>query len=322
VLGWQDEEFQAFSRAVALARQADDHTLRSLYVTLEAYHQWLRSDYRASSATAEEGKRLTLEAGDAYHYMSCLYFQASALLHLGEWDDGLRAAREGLELAEKNGHLMATRVYRYTLSWFHEQAFDYERARELCALAVSRTDAGQFDLYLGLIRLGMAHLGLRDLDAAHECLREVTDRLERGATMDWIWHMHLHHALGEYWLARGDPVRAQRDAEETRARADQWGERTYQALARRTLAEVALARHDWDQAEAELSQALLLLDGNELPLAEWRVHATAAQLHRRRRCRTAANQSRARSLAVLRRLANSLGPDDTLRQHMLNNLPK
>jgi DNA-binding winged helix-turn-helix (wHTH) protein len=321
VLGWQDEELRAFATAAKLVRQGDDRALHGLYVTLEAYYAWLRSEYRAATIAADEGKQLTSEMNDSYHYMSCHYFRACALLHLGELGEGLRAARHGLEMAEKNGHLLATRVFRFTLSWFHEQVFDFEQARALCEPLILHTLGGQFDLYLGLIRLGMAHLGRRDLDSAYDCFRAVTDRLDRGDRMDWIWYMHLHNGLAEYWLARGDLAGARREAEKTRTLAEQSGERTYGALGRRLLAEVAIARRDWDRAETELSGALGLLEGDELPLARWRLDATAARLHQKRRRPAAAKRCRGHSRAVLHRLADSLDADDPLRQHMLSHLP-
>ena len=51
-----------------------------------------------------------------------------------------------------------------------------------------------------------------------------------------------------------------------------WG-RTYLALGKSALAKIALAEQQWEQAEAELSQALAVLEGAEAPLAAWRVYA-------------------------------------------------
>jgi hypothetical protein len=138
--------------------------------------------------------------------------------------------------------------------------------------------------------------------------------------MDWLWHMHLHRGLSEYRLARGELAEARLEAQQTCALAAQSGERTYLALGRRTLAEIALATRNWEQAEAELSRALALVEGGDVPLAEWRVYATAARLHQRRR-RTEAEGYRERSLGVLRRLADSLGDEAPLHRHLLHHLP-
>jgi hypothetical protein len=72
------------------------------------------------------------------------------------------------------------------------------------------------------------------------------------------------------------------------------------------LAEIALAEHDDARAEAELSRALAALKGAEAPLAEWRVHETAARLRTRRKQMSQARRHRARSAATLTRLIDSL----------------
>jgi hypothetical protein len=321
VNGWQDDEARAWTEAVLAARHARDHALLGLYLTLDAYYQFHRSEYLAAVEAAEEGLPLALEASDDYHYMSCQYFKALALLHLGEWGEGLRIARDGLELAEKNAHGLATRVFQYGLSWFHEQAFDFATARELCERAVQQTMENEFVLFFGLIRLGTVHLGLRQWEEAFRCFWEVTRKLERGAMMDWIWHMHLHSGLSEHWMAQRDFVRARQEANRACALAAQSGERTRLALGRRTLAEIALAERDWAAAEAEIRQAEVVLAGRDLPLAEWRVYATAADLHRRQRRKAAAQDCRARSRGVLRRLADSLGNEASLRHHMHSHMP-
>ncbi len=319
--GWRDEDARSLAEALDAARRANDRTLFGLYLTLSAFNRIHRSEYRAACAAAAEGLPLMLQAGDAYHYMSGLCFRAWALLHLGEWGEAHRIVRDGLQMAEKNGHGVGTRVFQLLLGWLYGEAFDFARARELCEPVTRQAVEGQFDQVHSFIRLGMAHLGLGTCEAAFSCFREVTRRLEGGAIVDWIFHLYLHHGLSEYWLAQCQWAAARQEAEHTCAMAVQSGERTYLALGRRTLAEIALAERNWDQAEAELSQALAMLEGNEVPLAEWRVYATAARLHQRRRRKAQAERHRAHSRAVLHRLADSLGDETSLRQHMLSHLP-
>ncbi|MGH9049473.1 MAG: hypothetical protein ACRDY4_07085, partial [Acidimicrobiia bacterium] len=85
------------------------------------------------------------------------------------------------------------------------------------------------------------------------------------------------------------------------------GERTYLAIGRRLLAEVALAERRWGQARAELSRALAVLRVGDAPLAAWRVYATGARLHDRQGRRVAAARDRAKGLAVFRQLVEPLG---------------
>jgi hypothetical protein len=103
--------------------------------------------------------------------------------------------------------------------------------------------------------------------------------------------------------------------------ATQPGERTYLALGKCVLAKIALAEQQWELAEAELSQALAVLEGADVPLAAWRVYATAAQLYEQRGRSTEARRYWTRSAAVRIRLADSLGNALELRQSLLAYLP-
>jgi len=131
--------------------------------------------------------------------------------------------------------------------------------------------------------------------------------------------MMLSHGLSGYWLAHQEFARARQEAERLCELAVQPAERTYLALGRRTLAEVALAEHKWAEAEKAVSQALAVLEGIEAPLAEWRVCATAAQFYDQRHRKTKACQYWARSAAVLNQLADSLGEAVELRHSLLTH---
>ena len=95
------------------------------------------------------------------------------------------------------------------------------------------------------------------------------------------------------------------------------GERTYLALGRQALAEAALAQRNLPAAERELSEALHAVDGYDVPLAEWRVCATAARVELVRGHRVKADACWTRSAAVLDRLAASLKDDADLHRSFL-----
>src|SRR5262249_49069908 len=134
--GWSSDDSRALAEAVEVLRRANQRAPLGGAVTLDAYHRCHRSEYRAACEAAAEGVQLGVEVGDAYYYMSCQFFQAWALLHLGAWGEALRLTRDGLRMAEKNGHCLGVRAWQFMLAWLHEQAFDFQRARELCEPAV------------------------------------------------------------------------------------------------------------------------------------------------------------------------------------------
>jgi hypothetical protein len=162
--------------------------------------------------------------------------------------------------------------------------------------------------------------------ASFQCFSEVAERFDRERSlMDWILRIPHHYGLSRYWLAQGQPAQARREAERVCELAAQPGERTYPALGHQTLAEVAMVKPglgpnpgtNFEEAEAAITKALATLDDAEAPLAQWRVHMTAAQLYERLGRSADAVDSWRRSADTLLQLANSLDPDDPLRESLL-----
>jgi tetratricopeptide (TPR) repeat protein len=238
---------------------------------------------------------------------------------MGQWGEMSRILGKGLEMAKRNDSRRWTVLYQLELAWLREQAFDFEAAGEICEQAHEQAlkIGHPYTESLSLILLGMARLGLGQLDAAFRCFSEVAARLDRERIlMDWILRLPLHDGLGRYWLAQGELARARREAEALRELAAQPGERTYLALAHRTLAEIAMATQQWGEAENEVSRALIALEGTEAPSAEWRVCATTAQLYEQLGHVAEAARHWRRSADALDRLAESLGADDQLRESL------
>ena len=318
-LDWGDGHAEALAEAVEAARRTGDREMLGLHLARYSYFEALRSNYAAAWRTAEEASQLALELSDAHSFLLSQFFQAWGLLHQGRWGEMRRILSKGLEMAERNEHRRWAVLYLLELAWLHEEAFDYPRARVMCEQAHEQARMIQhpYTEALCLILLGLAELGLKQYEAAFRCFREVAAGLDRERSlMDWILRILLHDGLSRYWLTQHQPMQARREAELTRELAAQPGERTYLALAHRTLAEVALAEQQPDEAELEISRALAAIEGADAPLAEWRVCETAAQLYEELGRTAEAGQSRRRSADTLVRLAESLGQDDPLRESL------
>ena len=316
--GWRDEDAEACRLAIDAVRRAGARRLLSLHVGRYAHLRSYQADYRAACRTAEEGLRLALEVSDAYHYMTCQFHRAWALLHLGEWRELRVVLRDGWEMAERNGHRRWARGFRYQAAWLLTHVGNFASARALCEQERPPGEEIQVDRLLGAIVLGFAHLGLRRYAAALRAFQEVT---AQSALMRSILQMPLRLGFGHYWLARRQFGRAREQLQELCRVAATSGERTYLALGRQALAEAALAQRDLPAAERELSEALHVVHGYEVPLAEWKVCATAAraELARGRSVKAAAYWTR--SAASLDRLAASLKDDADLHRSFLSQAP-
>ena len=122
----------------------------------------------------------------------------------------MRILKDGMEMAEKNGHYLQVMSFRLQTAWLSEQAYDFARVRERrVSLALTQAGAAQygFGQLLSLGLLGVAYRALGQPERAFHCFSELTRRLEHGhVVMEWV-QMPVRHSLSEYWLAQGEFAR-------------------------------------------------------------------------------------------------------------------
>lgn len=323
--GWRDDEFHRFNKAREAINQSGPVDLRCEYTMHHTYLLFHRSRYAESYRSAVEGMQLALEKGDAYQYFSCQLFASVAQLRRGGWGHTRRLAQEGLKLSEANGLVYGSKFCHLTLAWLHLEAFDFEPARRFACLGLEQARQNPYDnfaTFLGLILLGRAYLGLGQPGRVREYLEEIRQRAEgKPRELDWLLKMPLYQLQAEYWQSVGCPDRTAEAAGRLCDLAGPPGGRTFLAHGYRLLAEIALAGADLARAEADLARALAALEDTETPLAAWRVHATAAELHDRQGRAAEAEVCRDRGAAVIHALADSLDAADPLRRSLLAAAP-
>jgi tetratricopeptide (TPR) repeat protein len=308
-VGWREEDAPRYADAIETLRGTGGRLRPSAHVVRYGLFRCLRSDYAGASRTEEEGVAIARESGAAFEYLLGEFFWAWALLHAGRWDEMRHVLRDGMHIATRNGSRLWKILFRLELAWLHEQAFDFERARDLAAHAVEQANRldSTYGQILGHIRLGFAHLGLGARERAFRQFDGVVTRMDRERVlMGWVLRMPLHLGLARCFLARHRPLEARREAERLCALAEQPGERTYLALGHATLAECAAAERQWSRATAHLERARATAGAAEAPLAAWRIDATAARIADERGDPDEARACRERAAAVIARLALSL----------------
>ena len=87
-------------------------------------------------------------------------------------------------------------------------------------------------------------------------------------------------------------------------------DRTFLALSHSLMAKVAIAAGDLQEARAQLPRAIAIVRNAGLPVAAWRVYATAASFYESIGDTNKAVEYRARFDGVAQSLAKSLAPDD------------
>jgi len=321
VQGWRAEDAGAPAEAIEAARRMGDRRMLGQHLVRYSHFLCVQSRYAAGCEAAREAARLALLAGDGFDYLLSQFFLAWGLLHAGEWGEVLSVLQNGLRMAEKNGHQRWASLFRLEKAWLHQMAFDHATALGLCedALRSSSEIDHAHSRLLGRMLLGSSLLALGEDERAGHCFEEAGDPERRSrALMDWCRHMPLGLCAGEYRLARGELARARQEAERVRLLASAPGEKSYLALAGELLARIALREGDRPGAERALRDALAAIEGADLPMAAWKVHATAAEMAAGR---VEAEAHRERSAAVLGSLAASLGAVPALRERFLAAAP-
>jgi DNA-binding winged helix-turn-helix (wHTH) protein len=339
---WRHETAERCRSALAIIRAAGDPRLMNTLLYSHAWMECLSSNYECARRVAEEGMEIARSLNDAYHLMSCWWFQLWSLLYLGKLGETRGGLSYALSMGEKNGNPFAAMAFQIGLARLHEEVLDFDGARGHCEQVLQRVREGRDHIMRsqGLIILGRAHLGLQDHQVAYECFNKAKALVESEQDItDWQLCLPLYQGLADYWLAQGALAQAREMASKLCALATPPPERTYLALGHRLLAEAAIADRQWDQAEAELSHALNTMTdaqapstvrytdatpegfshsaGSALPLAAWRVYATAATLCEQQGRSSEAEAFRQQSRAVIQQLADSLEPSDPLRESFI-----
>lgn len=134
-----------------------------------------------------------------------------------------------------------------------------------------------------------AELNLGDIFLAQGALsraRDIFDSVFHVAhdpnTSDWMkwrYSMHLFASLGELWLARREPVTAQKFTEQCLAIAIRTNSRKYLVKGWRLKGEIALFHRQWEETQRWLQQALVIAEEVGNPTQLWKTHFALGRLH-------------------------------------------
>jgi tetratricopeptide (TPR) repeat protein len=207
----------------------------------------------------------------------------------------------------------------------HLNALDFRGVLAICRSALVQLQDPAFrnappgQRRRALILSGAASAALGDYASALEDLSTAAREMDNETVLfDWYWRMPLAAGLTESWLAKGDHVGARREADRFLDLALATAEPTYQGLAWEANARVALANRDHARARECIGHAVSAVQGLEVPLAAWQVHATAAHIEEESGELEAARSHRDLSRATILQLANSLPEREPLREIFLS----
>jgi DNA-binding winged helix-turn-helix (wHTH) protein len=212
---------------------------------------------------------------------------------LGEWGRALREfdASEALFVGNANRYSICTLE---TLRGFlYMMAGDFQAIKEICdKLGFYQDQTGQPPAALytpvlpneirhGKLLAGAAEAGLGNLDAAIDILKKLEQEiLEQPVITDWYWLLVLEWSLANALLRTGDTAQARVHGDRMLDRSERTIEVTWRAMARELGCRIAMQEGDPERAAHLIHDALRLIEVMGAPIAEWRVHRTAAEVLR------------------------------------------
>jgi len=327
---------QAFRDAFAEILNANDRHLLPPYLADAGFTSLICSKYREAHQSFIESRTIRLETVEQNPYLSNAYrvghgLVPMSLVLLGEWGEALREIKDAIAMWDKYDHFHWGQAMRLNRARVHLHAMDFAGVLTICdsVLPLVRDPEPRHSpdyptpfpstFRIRLILTGLAQAALGDYESALEHFQATrVDMDRRPSLLDWYWGMHLEFAATDLWLAKGDLAQARPQAERFLKFTLATAEHTWQALAWEVNARVAMAELDLTRAQDCIANGLSAMEGFDVPLGAWRLHATAAELYQLTESRELAERHLALSRDTIMKLANSLPAEEPLRHIFLS----
>jgi len=230
----------------------------------------------------------------------------------GRYADARARVAELLNLTERTGEDVHWLKALNVSGWIVFECGDIESAIELNRRCADhpRTRVEPEILNNAHLNLADAFLSRGDVALASEFLVSVHRLVDDPAVSEWMkWRYttHLFASLAELALAQGNLHDVDRWANQCLEIATPRNSRKYISRAWRLRGDAALARRQWQDAQAYLDRAVDVAQqiGNPSPL--WRAHVSAARLAEHRDDWQAAGQSWKSAQQVINRMTTAIG---------------
>jgi DNA-binding winged helix-turn-helix (wHTH) protein/tetratricopeptide (TPR) repeat protein len=334
VTGWNAVDMRRCEEALAALRASSDEATTAAAMLEYSMACLMTTRYREAIGTFRRNHEFLLQRpGQPSEFnvsragWMSLIGEAWVHLFLGELGAALTAFDTGIAACRKEGNYPAAQALGLWRCVLLFQLCDYEGMLEICRSTASAAreehrgaDASAvvvlpFEERLSLVLCGLAEAGLGNYAAARDYLLEAERKIGLPPVMlDWYMTLMLEWGRVNLLLLAGSRTEAATRADRFVQLAGDTDERTWQALAFETWARVALERGATHEAAEGVEKAFAAAKGFETPLADWRVHATAAVVYRATGNLPLASRHADLGSAARQRLVESLPREHRLRR--------
>jgi len=319
---WQGKHLENCGRALDLIRRRANRLILGSNLLDYSFIQFFSSEYRGAYQSAIEGLAAINQVSEDNPYLDDAFLHQFivpwSLLFLGEWGEALREIDRKASMMDRSVHYPQARANRLYRALVRSFALDFEGVLEICEPMLTLLESPS-DVQFCSILMASGELNLGNHERAHALLSAAQEHMERqSVAFDWYRRILIESALTELWLAKGNLAQARLETERFLKIALASEERTWRTLAWEASARVAIAELDLARAQDYIVEGLSTMEGFEVPLASWRIHATAFELYQNSGDRDLAERHLALSRDTIMKLANSLPTEEPLRQIFLS----
>ena len=309
--GRLSEARDELAQAITLSRAAGDVVNEATALVFAAELKGWEGLYSDAIRLYTEGIQLARAHNVLMPVLEGLFMCGLALTGQGNYDAALAMFEDGLALAEKVGDENFAPRYLNSLGWLYIECGDLGRALECNRQAAEggRARGDDESFANATLNLGDIFLSQGDLALAWEMLDGVYHLVHDPATsawMRWRYSMHLFASLGELWLARGEAGRAQACANQCLDIATRTHAQKYLVRGWRLQGDIALVRHQRDEAATWLRQALTQAQTLRNPTQLWKTHVALGRFQQAARRPAQARQAYLAARQVLAQVQTHL----------------
>lgn len=209
-------------------------------------------DLRAATRMCERCLPVYERLGDIVGTATVRINVGALYRRMGQWDDALAEYDAALALAERIGNPSVIANVHNNIGELHFWRGDFEKAivSKRCALEIACAIGSESQAALALMGVGIARVFMGDGEKGREDLREAEARFLGIGRSRYL--SELYRCLAYANLATGDIAAATHAAGRALEYAQGANAATDEALVRKVLGEVALARGDFPAARAHL----------------------------------------------------------------------
>jgi class 3 adenylate cyclase/tetratricopeptide (TPR) repeat protein len=304
-LGRMDDSIAALDAAAAIFRRRGNIPMVIDTIGLRAFASFLAGRPQEGAEIAEEGRRLADEINHAFGKADVGFYSVMGRSRAGDYQRAIAEWKELIGYAESAGHVGAEVLIRSELAGDEIAIGQVELAAETLA-AAERVATGTplADWLVG---------PMARLEVVRGRFSEARSRLDRAGDAPRIFRAFVEHgrrlARIELALAEGDP-----DGAADIARA--WREEQRASGTAFELPEIFALEGEALERAGRATEALTVLAEGERVATEtgdrralWRILAARARAHEALGEREAADETRARAVAIVEMVAAQLSPE-------------